>query len=112
MFYELALIPFFLVVFFFVVFWIVAEGSRWQKHKYLGIFARFIQTSALRAFLIFLLLLVTMVPVCLGVLTGFWYDVWIAHATISTTVPIVDTLLIILFLGSAMLPVVWSHAGA
>ena len=109
MFYELALIPFFVVVFLFVVFWIVAEGSRWQKHKYLGLFARFIQTSAQRAFLIFLLLLLTMIPVCLGVLTGFWYDGWLVHATFSTTAPIVDTLLIILFLGSAMLPVVWSH---
>jgi hypothetical protein len=109
MFYELALIPFFLVVFLFVIFWIVAEGTRWQKHRYLGAFARFIQVSAFRSFLIFLLLLFTMIPVCLLVLTGFWYDGWLVHENFSTTVPIVDTLLVILTLGSPMLAVVWSH---
>lgn len=109
MYYELAFIPFFIVIFLFVVFWIVAEGTRWQKHKFLGVFARFIQSSARKSFLVFFLLLVAMIPVTLGVVTGYWVDGWLVHATFSSTAPIVDTLLIILFLSAAMLPVIWSH---
>lgn len=109
MFFEIAFIPVIIVVFLFFVFWIVAEGSRWQKHRFLGVFARFIQTSPLRAFLVFLLILVVTIPACLLVVTGYWYDGWLAHRTFSSTVPIVDTLLVVMLLSAAMLPVVWSH---
>jgi len=109
MYYELALIPLFLVIFLFVVFWIVAEGTRWQKHRILGPFARIIQTSPFRAFIIFLLIFLATIPICLSVLSGFWLDVYLVHRVPSNTVPVVDTLLIILVLSSAMIPVVWSH---
>ena len=71
---EIFLIPFFAVIVLFVIFWIVHEGSRWQKHKYLGVFARIIQTSPKRGFTIFLLLTLLTFPMAILVMTGLWWD--------------------------------------
>ena len=71
---EIFLIPFLLVIILFVIFWIVHEGTRWQKHKYLGAFARIIQTSPKRAFLIFLTLTIFTFPMAILVMTGLWWD--------------------------------------
>ena len=109
MYYELAIIPFIFVVVLFVIFWIVAEGTRWQKHRFVGVFARIIQASPFRGFLIFLLIFLSMIPVTLLVMTGFWYDAFLIGRIPSNTVAIVDTLLVTMLLSAAMLPVVWSH---
>jgi hypothetical protein len=71
---EIFLIPFLAVIVLFVIFWIVHEGSRWQKHKYLGAFARIIQTSPKRSFFIFLVLTLLTFPMAILVMTGLWWD--------------------------------------
>jgi len=71
---EIFLIPFIAVILLFVIFWIVHEGTKWQKHRYLGVFARFIQTSPRRGFLIFLILTITTFPMAALVMTGLWWD--------------------------------------
>jgi len=109
MWFEILLIPFFFIVALFLIFWIVAEGSRWQKHRFLGPFARTIQASPLRAFLIFFLLAVLAIPSAMGFLLGFWVDAIDAHQIPGNTTPVVDTLLITILVLSAMIPVVWSH---
>ncbi len=71
---EIFLIPFFIVIILFIIFWIVHEGTKWQKHKYLGGFARIIQTSPRKGFLIFLVLTIMMFPMAALVMTGLWWD--------------------------------------
>ena len=71
---EIFLIPFLAVICLFIIFWIVHEGTRWQKHKYLGAFARVIQTSPKRAFFIFLVLTILTFPMAVLVMTGLWWD--------------------------------------
>ncbi len=71
---EIFLIPFILVIVLFIIFWLVHEGTKWQKHKYLGGFARFIQSSPRRGFLIFLFFTLTMFPMAALVMTGLWWD--------------------------------------
>ena len=71
---EIFLIPFLAVIILFVIFWIVHEGTRWQKHPYLGVFARIIQVSPKRSFLIFLVLTVLTFPMAMLVMTGLWWD--------------------------------------
>ncbi len=67
---EITIIPFFLMFIVFLIFWIVHEGSRWQKHRYLGVFARIIQTSPRRAFMIFFLLMISFIPLGLLMMVG------------------------------------------
>ncbi|MHA1615613.1 MAG: hypothetical protein ACTSYJ_12270 [Candidatus Thorarchaeota archaeon] len=71
---EIFLIPFIAVILLFVIFWIVHEGTKWQKHRYLGVFARFIQTSPQKSFLVFLILTITTFPMAALVMTGLWWD--------------------------------------
>jgi hypothetical protein len=71
---EIFLIPFLLVIVLFIIFWIVHEGSRWQKHPQLGAFARIIQASPKRAFLIFFILTFLTFPMAILVMTGLWWD--------------------------------------
>ncbi len=71
---EIFLIPFIAVILLFVIFWIVHEGTKWQKHRYLGVFARFIQTSPRKSFLVFLMLTLTTFPLAALVMTGLWMD--------------------------------------
>lgn len=71
---EIFLIPFLAVIILFIIFWIVHEGSRWQKHRYFGGFARIIQVSSRRSFLIFLVLTILTFPTAVLVMTGMWLD--------------------------------------
>jgi hypothetical protein len=107
MWFEIMLIPFFLIIVLFLIFTIVQEGSRWQKHRFLGRFARYIQASAGRAFFTFLLMTFMMIPATLGILQGHWWDLLAAGETAANTVPIVNTLLIMFLTLAAMIPVMW-----
>lgn len=71
---EIFLIPFLAVIVLFVCFWIVHEGTKWQKHRYLGGFARIIQKSPRRSFLIFFTLTLATFPMAALVMTGLWMD--------------------------------------
>ncbi|MFW9920007.1 MAG: hypothetical protein ACFFED_10430 [Candidatus Thorarchaeota archaeon] len=102
------LIPFLAIILLFFIFWIVQEGSRWQKHRFLGGFARFIQSSAGRAFGIFAFLTFAIVPATLMLMVGVWWDVLAEGSAPSNTVPVVNTLLIMFVLLAAMIPVLWS----
>lgn len=102
------LIPFVAIILLFFIFWIVQEGSRWQKHRFLGGFARFIQSSSGRAFGIFALLTFMIIPGTLGLMIGVWWDILAEGRSPSNTVPVVNTLLIMFVLLAAMIPVLWS----
>lgn len=105
--FYIFLVPFLLIIFLFFTFWIVQEGSRWQKHPYLGGFARFIQASPGRAFVVFLFLTILIIPSDLLVLLGAWWDLLDLGQPIANTVPVVDSLLIMFLLLAAMIPVLW-----
>ncbi len=116
MYFELSLIPFSLIVLLFLIFWIVKDGTRWQKHPQLGVFARFIQVSPGRAFFSFFILNVLLVPATLLLLQGVWWDLLATGKAISNTVPVVNTLLIMFLVLAGMIPVTsgsfgtWRHA--
>ena len=74
MWFEIMLIPFIILTVIFFIFWIVHEGSRWQKHSKLGVFARFIQSSPKRTFFVFLMLFFLFIPAAILVMTGMWWD--------------------------------------
>ena len=109
MWFEILMIPFLVILILFIVFWIVQEGSHWQKHKFLGPFARFIQASAFRGFVIFLVITILMIPTVLMMLVGLSWDIMEANPSgaLSDTVPIVNMLLIIFLSLAAMIPVLW-----
>ncbi len=107
MYFEIALIPFIVVILLFLAFWITQEGSRWQKHKFLGVFARFTQASPGRAFGTFLILTIMIVPATLGLMVGTWFDIIASGDTPSNTTPVVNNLLIMFLLLAAMVPVLW-----
>ncbi len=109
MYFELFLIPLVVIVVLFIIFFIVDEGSHWQKHRVLGVFARYIQRSQGVAFATFLLLTILSIPATFAVLVGLWMDLIAANAIPNSQVAIVDTLLVVLVLLSLMLPVTWSH---
>ncbi|MBE0526642.1 hypothetical protein E4H12_02360 [Candidatus Thorarchaeota archaeon] len=71
---EIFLIPFLAVIILFIIFWIVHEGTRWQKHPHLGVFARIIQVSPKRSFFIFLVLTILTFPMAALVMLGLWWD--------------------------------------
>ena len=111
MFFELALIPFLLIMLLFLIFWIVQEGSRWQKHPQLGVFARFIQTSPRKTFFTFFILTCLFVPATLLLLEGMWLDLLAAEITLTNTVPLVNTLLLMFLVLAGMIPVMSSSFG-
>jgi hypothetical protein len=100
----------------FLIFWIVQEGTRWQKHPQLGVFARFIQTSPGRTFFVFFMLTFLLLPATLLVLEGMWLDLLATGGTLTNTVPLVNTLLLAFLLLAGMLPVTvgsfrtWRHS--
>ncbi|MHA2189841.1 MAG: hypothetical protein ACXAEB_07030 [Candidatus Thorarchaeota archaeon] len=106
-FMYMGLIPLILVMFLFIVFWITQEGSTWQKHRFLGAFARFIQASAGRAFATLFLLTILMIPSILMVLQGMWTDILSTGASPANTVPVVNSLLLMFLLLSGMIPATW-----
>ncbi|MGY5862027.1 MAG: hypothetical protein RTU09_06595 [Candidatus Thorarchaeota archaeon] len=116
MYFELFLIPFLLILLLFLIFWIVREGSRWQKHPQLGMFARFIQASPRRGFFTFFILTFLLVPATLLLLEGMWLDLQASGQELTNTVPLVNTLLLMFLLMAGMLPVTvgafraWRHS--
>ncbi|MFO7836624.1 MAG: hypothetical protein R6V83_08215 [Candidatus Thorarchaeota archaeon] len=109
MWFEIMLIPFIVVMFLFVVFFIVQEGTTWQKHPYLGPFARFIQASAARGFFTFFALTILSIPTLFGVMQGYWLDRFISGNLPSNNVFVVNTLLIMFLILAMMLPVMWGR---
>lgn len=100
---EITIIPFFLAFIVFLIFWIVHEGSRWQKSRYLGAFARIIQASPRRAFLIFLLLMLSFIPLGLLMMLGRWNDT-LGSPNKSELVIIMLFMILVL---SVAFPVMW-----
>lgn len=103
---ELFIIPLLIVIILFVIFWIVHEGSRWQKHKYLGGFARFIQVSAGRSFMTFLVLTILTFPTAMLVMTGMWWDRLDAGVTPEKT-DVVNVMLLMFLLLAFTISVLW-----
>lgn len=108
MYYELAVGFWVLVLIIFLIFWIVQEGTRWQKHRVLGGFARFIQASAGRAFVTFFLMTILFIPATLAIMQGQWYDLFLVGEAPSNTVPVVNVLLMMFLILSGAIPVMWS----
>ncbi len=103
---EIFLIPFILVIILFVIFWIVHEGTKWQKHRYLGRFARIIQTSPRRGFLIFLTLTITTFPMAALVMTGLWWDKLEAGITPEKT-DVVNVMLLMFLVLAFTIAILW-----
>jgi hypothetical protein len=109
MYFELGLVLFVIIVILFLAFWVTAEGSSWQKHKFLGVFARIIQTSARRSFLIFFFFTIMMIPASLLIVQGYWIDAIISDTPPANTVPVVSALLLMFLMLSGMIPVMWGR---
>jgi hypothetical protein len=103
---EIFLIPFLIVIVLFVIFWIVHEGTHWQKHKYLGAFARIIQVSPKRAFMIFLLLTLLTFPMAILVMTGLWWDKLGAGISPEKT-DVVDVMLLMFLVLAFTVSILW-----
>jgi hypothetical protein len=103
---EITTIIFGFAVVLFLIFWIVHEGSRWQKHSQLGVFARIIQTSPRRAFLIFLLFTILFIPLGLLMMTGLWIDAMNAGTTAQKS-DIVNIMLLMLLVLAGSFPIMW-----
>ena len=94
------------VIILFIIFWIVHEGSRWQKHPYLGVFARIIQVSPKRGFIIFLILTILTFPASIMVMTGLWWDKLNAHITPEKT-DVVNVMLLMFLILAFTISVLW-----
>jgi hypothetical protein len=103
---EIMLVPFILSVIIFFLFWIVHEGSHWQKHPYLGRFARIIQTSPGRAFGIFFTLTMLLIPLAILVMTGMWID-GINSGVTPAKSDVVNIMLVTLLMLSMTFPIMW-----
>ena len=106
--FAIALVPFIYLLIFFGIFFVVQEGTRWQKHEVLGVFARFIQASPLRGFLTFLVILLLLFPAIILMLWGMWVDSLVNLAIPNNTTPVVNLLLINILILAGMFPVMWS----
>lgn len=107
---EIMMIPFILTLIIFFVFWIVHEGSRWQKHPQLGVFARFIQASPARGFITFLILFILMIPATLLLMTGMWWDA-LASEYGPQKVDVVNVMLILFLVMAFAFPVMYGALG-
>jgi hypothetical protein len=107
---EIMLIPFVVLLIVFFLFWIVHEGSRWQKHPYLGVFARFIQKSPRRGFLTFFTLFILIIPAALLVMTGQWLDS-LAGPIGPQKVDVVNVMLVVFLVMAFAFPVMYSSLG-
>ncbi|RLI58226.1 MAG: hypothetical protein DRO87_05300 [Candidatus Thorarchaeota archaeon] len=103
---EIFLIPFTLALVLFIIFWIVREGSRWQKHPQLGVFARIIQKSPKTEFVIFLFLMSLLIPLSLLVMTGLWWDKLAAGLGPQKT-DVVNVMLVMFLILSFTIYTVW-----
>jgi hypothetical protein len=107
---EIMMIPFILIAIVFFVFWIVHEGSRWQKHPQLGVFARFIQASPARGFATFFILFILMIPATLLLMTGMWWDA-LDSVVGPQKVDVVNVMLILFLMMAFAFPVMYSALG-
>lgn len=103
---EFMLIPFIANLVIFFIFWIVHEGSRWQKHPYLGVFARIIQKTPRMGFLIFFVLTLLFFPTAILVMMGMWWDTLLA-GRIPEKTDVVDIMLIMFLIMAFVIPVMW-----
>ncbi|MDH4214094.1 MAG: hypothetical protein OEV85_09255 [Candidatus Thorarchaeota archaeon] len=103
---EITILIFIIAIIIFFLFWIVHEGSRWQKHPQLGIFARIVQASPRRAFLIFFTFTIMFIPLALLMMTGLWVDGINAGITVAKS-DIVNLMLITLLVMAGAFPIMW-----
>ena len=107
---EIMVIPFIILLIVFFVFWIVHEGTRWQKHSQLGAFARFIQASPRRGFLVFFILFILLIPAALLIMTGMWWDS-LASPLGPQKVDVVNIMLVVFLVMAFAFPVMYSALG-
>ncbi len=107
---EIFLIPFVILIVIFFLFWIVHEGTRWQKHRFLGGFARFIQHSPARGFFTFFFLFILLIPACILFMTGIWMDA-LASPLGPQRVDVVNVMLILFLVLAFTFPVMYSSLG-
>ncbi|MFX1561035.1 MAG: hypothetical protein ACFFBL_10655 [Promethearchaeota archaeon] len=107
---EIMSIPFAIVVIVFFVFWIVHEGSRWQKHPQLGVFARFIQATPKRGFFTFFILFLLLIPASLVMMSGMWWDA-LASTVGPQKVDVVNIMLILFLVMAFAFPVMYGSLG-
>ncbi|MHA1948455.1 MAG: hypothetical protein ACXAAO_08290 [Candidatus Thorarchaeota archaeon] len=107
---EIFLIPFILLIVVFFIFWIVHEGTRWQKHPQLGVFARFIQSSPKRAFVTFFLLFILLIPAAIGLMSGIWLDA-LGSELGPQRVHVVNVMLLMFLVLAFTFPVMYSSLG-
>jgi hypothetical protein len=109
MWFEIAIGWFIILCLVFMAFYIPLDGSHWQKHKYLGPFARFIQHSPARSFFIIFIMMLLMAGSSFLILQGFWVDTIVIGGLITNTVPIVSSLLLFLLVISITSPILWGR---
>ncbi|MFW9962747.1 MAG: hypothetical protein ACFFCX_04255 [Candidatus Sifarchaeia archaeon] len=107
---EIMLIPFIILLVIFFLFWIVHEGIRWQKHRFLGGFARFIQHSPGRAFATFFIMFILLIPASLALMTGLWLDA-LASDLGPQRVDVVNVMLLLFLVLAFAFPVMYSSLG-
>ena len=93
----------------FMAFYIPIEGTHWQKHKHLGLFARFIQKSPARGFFTMLALMFSLSSSAILIVHGYWLDTISAGNAISSTVPVVTALLLFFFILATITPILWGR---
>jgi len=107
---QIMLIPFVVILILFFIFWIVHEGSRWQKHRTLGAFARFIQASPRRAFSTFFLLFLLLIPAAMLIMSGMWLDSYETELGPQKSDVVIVMLVVFLVLAFTF-PVMYSSLG-
>ncbi|MHA1943544.1 MAG: hypothetical protein ACW96M_04020 [Candidatus Thorarchaeota archaeon] len=107
---QIFLIPFIILIAIFFTFWMVHEGTRWQKHPQLGAFARFIQASPRRTFLVFFALFILMIPACILLMTGLWMDN-LGTDLGPQRVDVVNVMLVLFLVLAFSFPVMYSSLG-
>ncbi len=107
---QIFLIPFVLIIIIFFIFWTVHEGSRWQKHRVLGVFARFIQATPKRAFMTFFLLFILLIPAAILVMSGQWMDA-LGSELGPQRVDVVNVMLIVFLVLAFTFPIMYSSLG-
>jgi hypothetical protein len=107
---EIMMIPFLILLIVFFLFWIVHEGTRWQKHSQLGVFARFVQASPRRNFLTFFFLFLLLIPAALLMMTGMWWDS-LAGSVGPQKIDVVNIMLIVFLVMAFAFPVMYGSLG-
>ncbi len=88
----------------------VHEGTRWQKHPQLGAFARFIQASPRRTFLVFFTLFILPIPACILLMTGLWMDN-LGTDLGPQRVDVVNVMLVLFLVLAFSFPIMYSSLG-